>query len=313
MNKIWKNPPKYKGWNPNKRALAVLAKMVVSLMSIPAAAVIAVKLKSIASRLEMMATVVDRHVDAYPNVYSVWTNLSGLRTALMVGEGGRDELLSDLEQDLATLGNLVDNNVMVNANEMRPSRAMSTFIAKQSFVNGTYHSAENSLEKETKRLSRLQANPPSVTNTTQQNVCRTAIRSLSQIVEILVSVKANLALLETYCRQSPTLARRVARLVNTKRLSEFIANPVSCKIEARKLHTQLLLILDNIQCTLDTEHTWNDMQDEYQADFDLTPSTYPAAVSVNTQSITPRQTGAEQPASDIAMQQSTDGLTIASN
>ena len=262
MKDIWLKPPKYKGWNPNKKSLVLLAQMAVGLTALSKDASVTARLKSIASKLEMMATVVGRRIDAYPNIYSIWIDLNALRTSLSIDDRDEENILNELDQDIISLRNLVDNNVFVNAGEMKMSRSLRTFMGKETFVKMVYFSTMKSLGVEQKKLARLQEKPESTTNTLQIRLCQTAIRSLTQSAQIFVSITENLALLETFCKQSTTLCNRVNRLIDTKKLSNFIDQPEHSQNEARSMHTQLLLILENIQGTLATENVWNDLQDK---------------------------------------------------
>lgn len=264
MKDIWLKPPKYKGWNPNKKSLLMLVQMAFGLAALSKDVGVTSKLRSIASKLEMMATVVGRRIAAFPNIYSIWIDLNALRTSLSIDDGDKESILNELEQDVISLRNLVDNNVFVNAGEMQMSRSLRTFTGKETFVKTVYFSTMKSLGVEQKKLARLKEKPESATTTLQIRLCQTAISSLTQSAQIFVSITENLELLETFCRQSITLCNRVARLIDTKKLANFIDQPEHSQNEARRLHTQLLLILKNIQGTLTTEDVWNNLQGEGQ-------------------------------------------------
>lgn len=266
MKNSWMNPPKNKGWNSNKKMILQLKQMAMGLVTLSKDEKDKNKLKLIASELKMVATLIERRVDAYPNIYDLWTYLCYMRNSLLIKEG-KSNILKEIEEEIASLKELASNSVLDNPNDRKMNHSLSVFMRKEKYVERICLSAEKSLKMQQKKYESLDKDKEKI----QLTLCSVAIDSFTQIRDIMVSIKENLKLLEFFCEQSHSLCRRVSRLINTKKMSNFIDQPKSSLKEAIHLHAQLIEILENIKTMHEYDEVCNDLKETKTAEKDTQP------------------------------------------
>lgn len=247
MKDIWSKLPKYKGWNPNKKALLSFKQMAAGLLTYQTKDEVRVEIEDMVSRFGRMAKVINRRIDAYSNICTIWVDLNALRSSLEIGDV-QDQVndIAKVKQDMASLLELMKNHILINPDEkeMRPS--LRAFIEKTAYVRKIYGSMQECLHEMQYKLAQLKKKPQTPTNEMQIKYAKRAINSLTKCTQ---NCMKNVELLESlgiYCRQSKSLCDSVFEGIDIEALSNFIDRPEQSEETVVKLNARLMLIYENI-------------------------------------------------------------------
>lgn len=263
MKDIWSKLPKYKGWNPNKKALLSFKQMAAGLLTYQTKDAVRVEIEDMVSRFGRMAKVINRRIDAYSNICTIWVDLNELRSSLKIGDV--QDQVNDIEkvkQDMVSLLELMKNHIVINPDEkeMRPS--LRAFIEKTAYVRKIYGSMQESLREMQYKLAQLKKKPQTPTNAMQIKYSERAINSLTKCAQICMQNVDLLELLEIYCRHSKSLCDSVSEGIDIEALSNFIDRPEQSEETVVKLNARLMLIYENINGMTLVHDVEFDMQGE---------------------------------------------------
>ena len=249
----WRKPPGYHGEHSNKRVLRTFSTMVGGLAVIVHNKSAAERLKTLKHRIEFQRDSANG-ADISSFISIVFDDLIALRdldidrsksefdAAVKLLEEDIDKMLLCIKEGLSvapwaddTDRRVVKFSVKVAALKSIHKRAYADYIRMKSIHDDVLKELVVECDERTKR--RLESKE-------RRSYAYCDMRGTA--LDVLEEILDELAAIEETAKSSPSLAGRINRLINVKRLGDFYANPIKAQKQRKKLKGELLYIIQSV-------------------------------------------------------------------
>lgn len=226
--KSFGTPPKNRGPRANGKMLRQISKYCFALAAYTSRATpkLSQQLKDTARELDVFADTANKKIDIYPSIYALQGCLVNIKAAIDLGTDYA-EAISRLIDEKKSLIELLRAGVDSLEDKPFQSKAIKRFIANKRQVEITYTTAQVNLRA------------------AQQARAQSA-KVWEASCSVLKSITAGLNQLESFTTVSPSLAKKINRVVKPKQLADFFDEPMRAQQESLKMHARICLIIKNV-------------------------------------------------------------------
>ena len=264
--RIWSNPPRYKGPRRlrNRRVINAFKTMASGLAAIAPDACSAERLSNVRLVLDYLVTD-DGKAEIRYSINPVFDDFVAVRDAM--NDGDREEIaesLDLLESDVKKLSNLIRERVAETPWSYEIDGHILKYMQKVSVVRELYKRSEDDRRRKHKQKAKAESDLVVAKTASERERLERKIRKFTtyciakdRATSTFEDILDELDELTEFAKCSPALAKRINSVVNLKAVADFYAHPQKAQREREKIKNELYYIIKSLEKQDVVTETWS--------------------------------------------------------